>query len=65
MARNTALKEVDQAVLTIRLPAGMRNRIDDRLAVRPVKVSRNTWVLEAVVEKLAREEQKGRANGSR
>jgi len=65
MRRSLAMKEEDQAVLTIRVPAELRDRIDERLAARQVRIPRNTWILEAVVEKLAREEQKGKGHGAR
>jgi hypothetical protein len=65
MRRTAAIKDDDQAVLTIRVPAILRDQIDDALSVRQVKIPRNTWILEAVVEKLAREGQQGKANGSR
>lgn len=65
MSRSHPAKDDDQAVLTIRVPAGLRDRIDARLSKRHVRIPRNTWILEAVVEKLAREEQRSGGNGSR
>tara|TARA_R110000868_G_scaffold369706_1_gene633146 strand:- start:2514 stop:2729 length:216 start_codon:yes stop_codon:yes gene_type:complete len=39
----------------LRLPAGTFSAIDDACAARPGNVSRNTWIAEAIAEKLARE----------
>lgn len=40
----------------LRLPAGTFAAIDDACAGRPGNVSRNTWIAEAIAEKLARED---------
>ena len=39
----------------LRLPAGTFSAIDEACAARPGNVSRNTWIAEAIAEKLARE----------
>lgn len=39
----------------LRLPAGTFSAIDGACAARPGNVSRNTWIAEAIAEKLARE----------
>ena len=39
----------------LRLPQDMQDHIDDARRLRPGKVSRNTWIVEAIQEKLARE----------
>lgn len=39
----------------LRLPAGTFAAIDGACAARPGNVSRNTWIAEAIAEKLARE----------
>lgn len=44
------------AALTVRLPSGVLSRIDKARAGRAVRVPRNTWILEALIEKLGREE---------
>ena len=64
MGRN--LKTTDEAVaaLTVRVPRELVIDIDRDRNGRPVRVPRNTWILEAVVEKLDRERQSGR-NGMR
>lgn len=51
------LKETDEdvAALTVRVPRGLVSDIDHDRKARAVRVPRNTWILEAVVEKLDRE----------
>lgn len=52
-------KEIDEAVtaLTVRVPRALVSDIDQERKARAVRVPRNTWILEAVVEKLAREKR--------
>lgn len=58
------LKETDEdvAALTVRVPRALVSDIDHDRKARAVRVPRNTWILEAVVEKLDREKQ-GSRNG--
>ncbi len=58
------LKETDEdvAALTVRVPRALVSNIDHERKARAVRVPRNTWILEAVVEKLDREKQ-GQQNG--
>lgn len=58
------LKETDEevAALTVRVPRALVSDIDHERKARAVRVPRNTWILEAVVEKLDREKQ-GLLNG--
>lgn len=58
------LKETDEdvAALTVRVPRALVSVIDHERKARAVRVPRNTWILEAVVEKLDREKQ-GLHNG--
>lgn len=58
------LKESDEdvAALTVRVPRALVSNIDHERKARAVRVPRNTWILEAVVEKLDREKQ-GQQNG--
>lgn len=65
MRRVTQQAEPNAAVLTVRLSVELRDEIDAALAKRPIKVPRNTGVLEAVLEKLARDRQKGSGHGTR
>lgn len=53
------LKETDEdiAALTVRVPRALVSNIDHERKARAVRVPRNTWILEAVVEKLDREKQ--------
>lgn len=50
-------KETDEDVtaLTVRVPRALVSVIDQERKARAVRVPRNTWILEAVVEKLDRE----------
>jgi hypothetical protein len=52
--------EDDVAALTIRVPRAIVNDIDTERVARSVKVPRNTWILEALVEKLQRGRKSGR-----
>jgi predicted neutral ceramidase superfamily lipid hydrolase len=45
----------DVATLTVRVPRALVSVIDHERKARAVRVPRNTWILEAVVEKLDRE----------
>ena len=45
----------DIATLTVRVPRSLVSDIDTGRKARAVRVPRNTWILEAVVEKLDRE----------
>jgi hypothetical protein len=48
--------ESDQVVpVILRLPASMLKSIDRLVKSRPVRIPRHTWLLEAVYEKLSRE----------
>ncbi len=51
--------EDDVAAVTIRIPRAIVNDIDSERTARTVKVPRNTWILEALVEKLRRERKNG------
>lgn len=43
--------------MTLRLPSELSNRIEAVLQKRAFKLPRHTWLLEAVIEKLEREEE--------
>lgn len=49
--------EEDVAAVTIRVPRAIVNDIDTERIARSVKVPRNTWIFEALVEKLRRERE--------
>lgn len=44
--------------VTLRLPSELSNRIEAILQRRAFKLPRHTWLLEAVIEKLEREEER-------
>jgi hypothetical protein len=48
--------EVERRLLQLRLPVALISRIDGALRSRAVPPSRHHWILEAIHEKLAREE---------
>jgi hypothetical protein len=51
--KSTTVRELDR--INLRLSAGTFAAIDAVRADRPGNISRNTWITEAVAEKLARE----------
>ena len=50
------LGKKDIVPVTLRLPAELTRRIEVVLQKRAFKIPRHTWLLEAVIEKLEREE---------
>lgn len=55
MAKGMKQTSEDVAALTVRVPRTLVSDIDRERKIRAVRVPRNTWILEAVVEKLDRE----------
>ena len=55
MAKGSNEPDDDVAALTVRVPRALVSDIDQERKARAVRVPRNTWILEAVVEKLDRE----------
>jgi uncharacterized membrane protein len=47
-------KAGNQKIL-IRIPNALLDRVDTDLTARPLKTPRNTWILEAILEKLERQ----------
>lgn len=43
--------------VVLRVPTEMLEQIDTSVKARPIRTPRHTWLLEAVYEKLAREQQ--------
>lgn len=41
--------------ILIRIPGDLLDRVDTDLDARPLKTPRNTWILEAILEKLKRQ----------
>ncbi len=54
------VKKDDRPRQSVRLLPEMWEAIDDVRAKRPGKLSRNTWIAEAIVEKLVREQDTGK-----
>ena len=48
----------DVIPVTLRLPSELDSRIEAVLQNKPLKTPRHTWILEAIIEKLEREEKK-------
>ena len=48
-------KEKDTARISLRLPKELFDEIDRLRSARPGNISRNTWIAEAVKEKLERD----------
>jgi hypothetical protein len=48
----------DRSCATLRLDQGIGERIDRARMRRPGNISRNTWITEAILEKLERDEQR-------
>jgi hypothetical protein len=57
MAKELKKADEEVAALTVRVPRALVSDIDQERKARAVRVPRNTWILEAVVEKLDREKQ--------
>ena len=55
---DTPSGEEPSVSLLLRLPRILLNRIDAVVHKRLIKIPRHTWILEALVEKLEREEHK-------
>jgi uncharacterized membrane protein len=49
-------KTGNQKIL-IRIPNELLDRVDTDLTARPLKTPRNTWVLEAILEKLEKQKE--------
>jgi len=54
-----ARTNTDRSCATLRLDPGIGARIDRARMARPGNISRNTWITEAILEKLERDEQMG------
>ena len=51
-----AASEAEAIAVIVRIPAKMLGDIDRSVKARKIRTPRHTWLLEAIVEKLAREE---------
>lgn len=57
--------EKERVPVTVRIPEHILKQIDASLDREDVPVSRNHWIIEAVVEKLRRADTGGGPNGTR
>jgi len=46
--------------INLRMPTGIMKAIDDSRKQRPGRVSKNTWIIEAIEERLERERRRQR-----
>lgn len=60
----SAAKDKGRVSVTVRIPEHILKRIDSSLEQEDVPVSRNHWVIEALVEKLRRTGAGGESNGA-
>lgn len=64
-AMKAAGKEKERVSVTVRIPEHILKEIDASLDQGGVPVSRNHWIIEALVERLRRTEAGGGSNGAR
>jgi uncharacterized membrane protein len=50
----SAAQKAENQKILIRIPNTLLDRVDTDLSTRPLKTPRNTWILEAILEKLER-----------
>lgn len=61
----TAGNDKERVPVTVRIPERILKQIDASLGQEDVPVSRNHWIIEALVEKLKRTEAGDGSNGTR
>jgi metal-responsive CopG/Arc/MetJ family transcriptional regulator len=54
----------DRISVTVRIPGHILQKIDSRVDQEELPVSRNHWIVEALIEKLKRNEDGNETNGS-
>jgi metal-responsive CopG/Arc/MetJ family transcriptional regulator len=54
----------DRIPVTVRIPGHILQKIDSRVDQEELPVSRNHWIVEALIEKLKRNEDGNQTNGS-
>jgi metal-responsive CopG/Arc/MetJ family transcriptional regulator len=54
----------DRVPVTVRIPGHILQKIDSRVNQEELPVSRNHWIMEALIEKLRRNEDGNGTNGS-
>lgn len=57
--------EKERVPVTVRIPGRILEQIDASLGQEEVPMSRNHWIIEALVEKLKRTDAGGNSNGAR
>lgn len=65
MAKGERQLQENVAALTVRVPRTVVSDIDQERQAGAVRVPRNTWILEAVMEKLDRERHNGESHITR
>lgn len=60
-----ANNDKERVPVTVRIPGHILQRIDASLGQEDVPVSRNHWIIEALVEKLRRTDAGIKSNGAR
>ncbi len=60
----TANGEKDRVLVTVRIPGHILQKINSRVEQEEVPVSRNHWIVEALMEKLKKDEDGKGSNGS-
>ena len=55
-------KSKSEQTVNIRLPEDILNEIDNSVSARRIKISRHTWLMEAIVEKLDHESSLSETN---
>lgn len=61
----SATNDKERVSVTVRIPEHILKQIDASLDQEDVPVSRNHWIIEALVEKLRRTDAGGESNGAR
>lgn len=61
----TSNGDKERVPVTVRIPEHILKEIDASLGQEAVPVSRNHWIVEALVEKLQRTDAGGKSNGAR
>jgi len=54
----------DRVLVTVRIPGHILQKIDSRVEEEELPVSRNHWIVEALIEKLRRNKDRNGINGS-
>ena len=55
MTKSADRSQEEPVQVNLRIPPALLQRVDAALSARPIKTPRQTWILEAVLERLERE----------